>query len=100
MRRKLLELATAAALSLPAAHLAVAGQDCISDWSVAAPLVQREQLVTVEALAALAKARIAGDIVKASLCAGNDGWSYRLVVRERNGKLKMLSLDARHPFGR
>lgn len=93
-------IAIAAGLVALAASVARAEADCITDWSIAASLVEQEGLVKIERLARMARDNLAGEIVKTSLCAGKDGWSYRLVVRGTGGGLKSLVLDARRPFGR
>lgn len=79
---------------------AIAEADCITDWSIAASLVEQEGLVKVDRLARMARGKLSGEIVKTSLCAGKDGWSYRLVVRQADGGLASHVLDARRPFGR
>lgn len=93
-------IAIAAGLFAFMTALAEAEANCITDWSIAAPLVEQEGLVNVERLARMARGKLAGEIVKASLCAGTDGWSYRLVVRGAGGGLRSHVLDARLPFGR
>lgn len=100
MARKPTALALAALVAALSASPARAEQSCISNWSLAAPLVAREGLVSVERLAELARGHLAGEIVKTDLCESRQGWSYRLVVREGKGRLRSLSVDARNPFGR
>jgi uncharacterized membrane protein YkoI len=73
---------------------------CIPDWSVAAPLVKKEGLVTVEQLTAMARSELAGDIVKTTLCEEKGGYVFRLVVRAPDGQLKSVTVDARTPFKR
>jgi hypothetical protein len=73
---------------------------CYADWSEAAPIVHKEGLTTVEALAALAKARIPGAIVKTTLCEESEGFVYRLLIRDSNGRLTNRTVDARAPFAR
>ncbi len=71
---------------------------CYDDWSIAAPIVRKEGLTTVEDLARLAKGRIEGQIIKAVLCIGTEGYTYRLVVKMRGGQTKMVIVDAKTPF--
>ncbi len=71
---------------------------CIADWSIAAPIVHKEKLATVEVLARLAQGQIAGSIVKTTLCEENGGFVYRLVIREPAGRLVNRTVDARLPF--
>ena len=73
---------------------------CYADWSDAAPIVHKEGLTTVEALAVLAKARIPGAIVKTTLCEEGEGFVYRLLIRDSNGRLSNRTVDARAPFDR
>ncbi len=87
----------AAAALLPAR--AEAGV-CYADWSIAAPIVRKEGLTTVETLARLARGKISGDIVKTTLCQESGGFVYRLVLRDAHGKLSNRTVDARMPFAR
>lgn len=73
---------------------------CFPDWSIAAPIVHREKLATVETLSAITASAIPGSIVKTTLCEEDGAFVYRLVVREANGKLTSHTVDARSPFGR
>ena len=85
------------ALALPISP--ASAEDCLADWSVAAPIVKREGLVTVEALSVLVRKHHKSDIVKASLCDGGAGaFAYRLVVRGASGQLRTVVVDAREPF--
>lgn len=74
--------------------------DCFSSWSEAAPVVKREGLATIERVNRLARDRAAAQIVNGKLCQDSGRYVYRLVVREANGPLKTLVVDAREPFGR
>ena len=87
-------LVGALAMSRPAA----AG--CYADWSVAAPIVRKEGLATVETLARRAQSKISGDIVRTMLCEEKGGFVYRLVIRDSGGRLSNKTVDARAPFGR
>ena len=73
---------------------------CYADWSEAAPIVVKEKLTTVEALAVLAKVRIPGAIVKTTLCEESEGFVYRLLIRDSSGRLTNRTVDARAPFAR
>jgi len=78
-----------------------AGADsCYADWSVAAPIVRKEGLTTVETLWKLAQSKIFGQIVKTTLCEEKGGFVYRLVVRDPTGRLVNRKVDARQPFKR
>jgi hypothetical protein len=74
--------------------------DCIDDWSVAAPLVRKEGLVSVEKLDELARSKGHGTLVRTQLCRTQDGYQYRVIVRGRAGALVPLTVDARKPFER
>jgi uncharacterized membrane protein YkoI len=73
---------------------------CYSDWSIAAPIVRKEGLATVETLARRAQTEIPGDIVKTTLCEEKGGFIYRLLIRDPKGRLTNKKVDARAPFGR
>ncbi len=80
-------------------HPAHAG-GCYADWSDAAPIVVKEGLTTIEALAKSARGRLSGEIVKTTLCEENGGFVYRLLIREPAGRLVNHTVDARTPFPR
>lgn len=71
---------------------------CYADWSEAAPVVIKEGLTTIEALAKTARGKLSGDIVKTTLCEENGGFVYRLLIREPAGRLVNRTVDARLPF--
>lgn len=73
---------------------------CYPDWSDAAPIVKKEGLATIEALAATARGKLSGDIVKTTLCEEGGGFVYRLLIREPAGRLVNRTVDARVPFPR
>jgi len=74
---------------------------CIADWSVAAPIVHKEKLTTVEALSRIAAAKVSGSsIVRTTLCEENGAFSYRIVLRDGQGRLSTHAVDARAPFGK
>lgn len=87
------------AMGAPAAVRA-GGETCIADWSVAAGVVRKEGLITVEQLLQLAKKSGAGDIVRTTLCEGGGSFVYRIVVKDGKGQLKSIVVDARKPFAR
>jgi len=91
---------TAAIVLLAAVPFRATAGGCYANWSVAAPIVRKEGLATVEALAKLAEAKISGDIVKTTLCKKNGDFVYHLVIRDPKGRLISRTVDARTPFGR
>ncbi len=79
----------------------LAATTCITDWSIAAPIVHKEKLTTVEALSRIAAGKLSGRvIVRTTLCEENGVFSYRVVMRDGQGRLSTHTLDARAPFGR
>jgi hypothetical protein len=76
----------------------IAAAGCYPDWSDAAPIVMKEGLTTIEALAKSARSKFSGDIVKTTLCEENGGFVYRLLIREPAGRLVNRTVDARTPF--
>lgn len=91
----------AAVLMLLAGALpAGASQNCHNDWSVAAPIVRKEGLATVEQLAAMAKAKGLGEIVQTQLCEDKGQYAYRVTVRDAKGSFRNITTDARKPFDR
>jgi hypothetical protein len=88
------------AAALPAQSSVGQEQGCIADWSIAAPIVRKEGLVSVEELSAQIRERLDASIVKTTLCQEKGDYAFRLVVRGAQGQLKSLTLDARAPFSR
>ena len=87
-----------AAPAAPSAHAGTA--ECYKSWSVAAPIVRKERLATVEMLSQLAQTNISGDIVKTTLCKEKGDFVYRLVIRSPEGRLSKKTVNARAPFAR
>jgi hypothetical protein len=73
---------------------------CYAEWAEAALIVRKEALVAVDRLQALTRSRIAGELVKSTLCQEQGRWVYRAVVRGAGGELKSLIIDAQRPFER
>ena len=71
---------------------------CFDDWSVAAPIVRAEGLLTVERLSPLVQSKLGAKIVKATLCLESGNYVFQLVVRSAEGRLRRLTVDARTPF--
>lgn len=91
-------LSIAALLAAAGSYESAIAGDCYADWSVAAPIVRKEGLATVETLSAQARAKLSGDIVKTTLCEEKGGFVYRLVIRDPKGGYKSKTVDARMPF--
>ncbi len=77
---------------------AAAQPTCLSDWSVAGPIVRREGLATIEQVGQLAQQISALTIVNSALCRTGGRYVYRLVVRDHAGKMRTLFVDAKTPF--
>jgi len=73
---------------------------CYPDWSVAAAIVRKERLVAIAELHEILRNRFAGELVKARLCEKDGRFVYRVIVRQRNGVIRNLTVDARRPFER
>lgn len=71
---------------------------CIADWSVAAPIVEKEGLVKIERLYPLVHAKLGVKIVKATLCSEGGSYVFQLVVRAADGPLRRITVDATAPF--
>jgi uncharacterized membrane protein YkoI len=79
----------------------LAATACITDWSVAAPIVHKEKLTTVEALSRIAADKLSGSsIVRTILCEEGGHYSYKIVTRDAQGRLSTHTVDARTPFNR
>jgi hypothetical protein len=73
---------------------------CFTDWSAASIIVKAESLFPVDQLAKLAPSKLNADVVRSALCETQTGFVYKLVVRDKSGVLKSLTVDAKHPFDR
>lgn len=87
----------ALALAAAPAIAAPGDADCIEDWSVASGIVAAEKLKPVEELSPLVGQALNGVIVRTLLCREGGKYLYRIVVRDRRGKLSKHKVDARQP---
>jgi uncharacterized membrane protein YkoI len=71
-----------------------ADAQCIADWGKAADVVRQQGLLTVEELAKTFAKDIPGQIVRATLCKDGDDYIYKLSVRDKQGQLKNVVVDA------
>lgn len=76
------------------------GDACFSDWAAAAIVIKAESLMTVEELTQLAPSKLAGNVVRTSLCENDRGFIYKLVIKDKSGQIKLLTVDAKSPFPR
>lgn len=94
MRHLLLILAS---ILTPAAQAAVA-QDRCYEWTDAAPIVQRENLMSSKDLHDETRKRLQSELVRVSLCEEKGQFVYKLVLMEGSGRLKYITVSARQPF--
>lgn len=89
-------LVLVSSLLLGTSARAAAGEErCFEDWSVAATIVAREKLATVEQLQSVLPPGLAGAIVRTTLCQDGSAFVYKVLVRDRSGKLTKATIDAR-----
>ena len=93
------QLLFVSAIGLPlygaaAARSFAADAQCFADWGKAADVVRQQGLLTVEELAKTFANDIPGQIVRATLCQDGDDYIYKLAVRDKQGQLKNVVVDA------
>ena len=102
MKRTFVAMTLAVSLALTASGVAGAAalerDTCIDSWSEAARIVKKENLTTVEDLAASAERVLGGTIVRTALCKDGERYVYSLVIRKSGGALSRARVDARKPF--
>lgn len=99
--RRLLAPSLAIAISASAFQPAAATDStCYGEWSDAAPIVAREQLRAVREVQELARSYLTGDLIRITLCREEERFVYRVLIRDQNGRISNLKLDARPPFPR
>lgn len=76
---------------------AMAAEQCYANWSEAAPVVAKESLVSARDIHKLVGQKIAGKVVRITLCRTAKGYEYRLVVFGAGRKAQKIVLDARRP---
>ena len=96
--RSLAAALLAALVSPVGAQASAPSESCYSAWSDAAPVVHREALTAVRDLHAQARQRNLGDVVRVTLCTEQGRFVYRLIVREPQGRVVPMTVDARRPF--
>ena len=70
---------------------------CFPDWSDAAPIVARENLLALRFLQQSGRQPLPGDIIRATLCLADGNYVYRLVLREESGRITHHVVDAQNP---
>lgn len=73
---------------------------CWPEWSDAAAIVEREKLAPARGVHSLARQHTGGDLVRITLCETGGAFFYRLLVRDRSGRVTTVVVDARRPFDR
>jgi uncharacterized membrane protein YkoI len=91
-------LALAAALIAPLDAASATESSCFVEWSDAAPVVEQERLTSARSVHDLARRHVLGDLMRITLCREAGSFVYRLLVRDRDGRLTKVKVDARHPF--
>ncbi|MGL4395565.1 MAG: PepSY domain-containing protein [Hyphomicrobium sp.] len=74
--------------------LAASASECLTDWGAAARVIEKESLLTIDAVSQSAGKALEGQILKTTLCRERDGYVYRLVVRGPDGRMNAIVLDA------
>lgn len=86
--------------ALLSASTAIASQsaraDCLNDWGLASEVVKAESLLTVAEISGAAAGVIPGQIITTTLCKEAAGYVYRMVVRNPNGQLQTVVVDAQN----
>ena len=95
-----LSAAALAALAFAITPVTPAGAACFLEWSDAALVVESERLTPVRSVHDLARRHVPGELVRITLCREADIYTYRLLVRDDQGRVSNFTVDARHPFGR
>ena len=97
MLARTLTMALVPILALPA-H--AKDDACFESWSDAAPIVQKEGLVSTHDLYQQLRDRHSGEVIRITLCREDHKFVYRVVLRQDSGRLINHSVDARRPFDR
>lgn len=72
---------------------------CHPEWSEATAVIEREGLASAKGVDALARRHTGGALVRITLCEQAGGaFVYRLLLRDAQGRVVALTVDARHPF--
>jgi hypothetical protein len=71
---------------------------CFDDWSDAAPIVLRENLLPARDIHSWARKRLKGKVIRMTLCQDGDRYIYRILVREPKGRIRNRIVDARGPL--
>ena len=67
---------------------------CFQDWSDAAPIVAREQLLAAREVQEMTRRQLSGDVVRITLCREDTRYVYRLLHRDNAGRISNHKIDA------
>lgn len=98
MRRRLAVVAVVLSATSGSELARAQSVQCMADWSEARAVVAAERLTPVEQVVKQAPSKLGGDVVRLVLCRSKDGFTYRLVVRDPSGNMRLVTVDARQPF--
>lgn len=71
---------------------------CHAEWSEATSVIERERLASAKGVGALARRHLGSDLVRITLCMQGGTFVYRLLLRDGQGRVVALTVDARRPF--
>jgi len=74
--------------------VAASGEGCFNDWATASAIVADRRMVNVAELSQIARNKFQGQLLTARLCRDKLGYFYRLVIRDNNGRVKRVRVDA------
>ncbi len=67
-------------------------------WSDAAPIVQREKLMSAKDMQEQTRKQLDGALLRLTLCEEKGQFVYKLVVQDDGGKVKHVTVNAKAPF--
>ena len=82
------------ALAGPVDAAPAATGDCFPNWSDAAPIVARERLMPARHVQQMSRRQLPGDVVRITLCREEAGYVYLLLMRDGQGRISNLKIDA------
>jgi len=72
-------------------------EQCHSDWATASTIVASRNMVNVAELSRIAREKFDGQVMTARLCNDGDGYFYRVVIRQDDGRVKRVKINATTP---
>jgi hypothetical protein len=89
------------ALALTASDAEAGGKKkkrCYRDWAQAQAVVRKNKLTHVDKLSRAALQAGLGHIMKVRLCKSKNGYVYRVILRDRLGRLRRRVIGAKRRF--